>query len=94
VAATVAVEGLLFAGGALLYVRTTRPRDGVGRFGLYVFLALLVLIAVGNLLGPPPPSATAIGAAGLALWLFVPLAAWIDRHRVLREAVDRPGREP
>jgi hypothetical protein len=93
VPATVAVEALLFAGGAFLYYRTTRWSDGVGRFGLYAFVGLLLLIAAGNLLGPPPPSAEAIGVAGLALWLFVPLAAWIDRHRVVRETIDRPARD-
>jgi membrane-bound metal-dependent hydrolase YbcI (DUF457 family) len=90
VPATVAVEALLFAGGAFLYGRTTRWKDGVGRFGLYAFLGLLLLIAAGNLLGPPPPSVEAIGWAGLGLWLFVPLAGWIDRHRLVRETVDPP----
>ncbi len=93
VPATVAVEALLLAGGVYLYYRTTRWKDGVGRFGLYAFLGLLVLIGVANLLGPPPPSAQAIGAAGLATWLFVPLAAWIDRHRLVRETIDRPSRD-
>jgi hypothetical protein len=90
---TVAVEGLLLAGGALLYVRTTRRRDAVGRWGLYGFMALVVGITAAGLLGPPPPSTRAIGVAGLATWLFVPLAAWFDRHRTLRETVDRPSRE-
>lgn len=93
VPATVAVESLLFAGGAWLYYRTTRWKDGVGRFGLYAYLGLLLLISAGNLLGPPPPSVEAIGVAGLALWLFVPLAAWIDRHRLVRETIDRPSRD-
>ena len=93
VPATVAVEGLLFAAGAFLYYRTTRWKDGVGRFGLYAFLALLLLIAAASLLGPPPPSVQAIGAAGLLLWLFVPLAAWVDRHRQVRETIDRPSRD-
>jgi len=65
----------------------------VWRFGLYAFVGLLLLIAAGNLLGPPPPSPEAIGVAGLALWLFVPLAAWIDRHRLVRETIDRPSRD-
>jgi hypothetical protein len=93
VPATVAVEALLFAGGTYLYYRTTRWKDRVGRFGLYAYVGLILLIAAGNLLGPPPPSAAAIGAAGLALWLFVPLAAWIDRHRQVRETIDRPSRD-
>jgi len=93
VPATLVVETSLFAAGALLYGRTTRWRDGVGRFGLYAFLALLALVSLANLLGPPPPSAQAIGAAGLGLWLFVALAAWIDRHRLVRETIDVPVRD-
>jgi hypothetical protein len=93
VPASVAVEAALFAVGAFLYYRTTRWKDAIGRFGLYAFVGLLVLIAVGSLLGPPPPSPQAIGAAGLALWLFVPLAAWVDRHRQVRETIDRPVRD-
>jgi hypothetical protein len=92
-AATVLVEALLFVVGVYLYYRTTRWKDAVGRFGLYAFLGLLLLIAAGNLLGPPPPSPQAIAAAGLGLWLFVPLAGWIDAHRVVRETVDRPSRD-
>jgi hypothetical protein len=93
VPATVVVETALFAAGALLYVRTTRWRDGVGRFGLYGFLALLLGLSAANLLGPPPPSPQAIGFAGLGLWLFVALAAWVDRHRVVRETIDVPARD-
>jgi hypothetical protein len=85
VPATVIVEGLLLVAGVLLYLRTTRARDAIGRLGLWAFLALLLLLAAGNLLGPPPPSPQAVGAASLALWLLVPWAAWVDRHRVARE---------
>ena len=83
----------MIAAGAYLYYRTTRWKDGVGRFGLYVLVGLLLLVAVGNVVGPPPPSTQAIGVAGLGLWLFVALAAWVDRHRVVRETIDRPTRD-
>jgi len=93
VPATVIVEGLLFAGGAFLYGWTTRARDAAGRLGLWAFLGLLLLIAVANRLGPPPPSVQAFSAAGVALWIFVPWAAWVDRHRAPREGA-RPGPAP
>jgi hypothetical protein len=93
VPATVAVEGALLAAGALVYGRTTRAADAVGRFGLLGFLALVALIAAGNLLGPPPPSDTAVAVAGLGLWLLVAAAAWVDRHRLVRETIDRPAAE-
>lgn len=81
VPATLAVELAVFVGGLLLYARATAPRDAVGRYALAGFVALLLGIYAANLLGPPPPSARAVGAAGLGLWLFVLWAAWIDRHR-------------
>ncbi len=83
VPATLAVELAVFGGGLVLYLRSTAPRDGVGRWALAGFVALLLAIYAANLLGPPPPSARAVGAAGLGLWLFVVWAAWIDRHRSL-----------
>jgi hypothetical protein len=79
--ATLAVELALFGGGAAIYARSTMPRDAVGRFAFVAFVVVLLAIYAGNILGPPPPSARAVGAAALGLWLFVPWAAWIDRHR-------------
>ena len=82
VIATVAVEGALFAGGVALALSATRPRDAVGRWGFVAFVALLALIYVSNLLGPPPPSVQAVGWVSVsAPVLMLPLIAWIDRHR-------------
>ncbi|HET9599342.1 MAG TPA: hypothetical protein VFP65_27460 [Anaeromyxobacteraceae bacterium] len=84
VPATVAVEALLFAGGLGAYLATTRTRDRTGSLALAAFAALALAIFAGNLLGPPPPDARLVAWAGLAQWLWVPWAAWIDRHRELR----------
>jgi len=84
VPATVAVEALLFAAGVGLYLATTRARDRTGALALGAFVALAVLVFAGNLLGPPPPDARLIGWVALVQWLWVPWAAWIDRHRELR----------
>jgi hypothetical protein len=44
-------------------------------------VAFLFLAYIGNVLGPPPPSATAVAASALALWLIPLWGAWIERHR-------------
>jgi hypothetical protein len=87
VPATIGAELVLFAGGLWLCVSATRPRDGVGRWGFAGLAGLLLLIAVGNALGPPPPSVEAIGRVGaIGGLLFVAFAAWVDRHREPRPA--------
>ncbi len=83
--ATLAGEGLLFAGGLALYLRRTRPVDRTGTWATSALAALLVVIHAGNLAGPPPPSVPAIAWVGHAQWLLVALAYWADAHR-------RPGR--
>jgi membrane-bound metal-dependent hydrolase YbcI (DUF457 family) len=80
VGATVIVEGALFTVGVYLYATGTRATTRAGRFAFWALVAFLVLIYVANM-GPPPPSARAIGMAGLLMWLFVPWAVWIDRNR-------------
>jgi hypothetical protein len=44
---------------------------------------LLTAIYISNILGPPPPSATAVAATALGLWLFPIWVSWTDAHRVL-----------
>jgi hypothetical protein len=47
-----------------------------------VGLATFLFIAyIGNVLGPPPPSATAVAVSALALWLIPFWGIWIERHR-------------
>lgn len=81
VAATVAVESLIFVAGIALYLRATRARDNVGLWALWSLVATLVIAYVRNMVGPPPPSANAVGWVTLSMWLFVPWGYWIDRHR-------------
>lgn len=81
--ATLAVEVPIFALGVIGYLRCTRPRNRVGTIALWLFVVFLGLIYVGNIFGPPAPSAQAVADVSLALWLFVPWAWWIDRNRSL-----------
>lgn len=81
VAGTLIVEGGMFVLAVAFYLRRTRSLDAVGRWALWALLALLVLAYVASLVGPPPPSVTAVAWSALLLWLLVPWAYWIDRHR-------------
>jgi hypothetical protein len=81
VAATVTIEGLMFAAGLWLYFRATRARDGIGRWGAFALAAFLVAVYAFNLTSPPPPSVKAVAVVGLAGWLLPLWAWWVDRHR-------------
>ncbi len=82
VPATMVVELALYAIGVLVYARSTRPRDRIGRWsftGLVVFLPIAYVV---NFAGPLPPSIAVIwvsaiaGAGVLLIWSW-----WTDRHR-------------
>jgi hypothetical protein len=78
---TVFVECAIFALGATLYARTTRPRDRIGTLALRSFIAALLLLYLLSIFGPPPPSEKAVAYGSLGLWLFVAWAYWLDSHR-------------
>src|SRR5439155_26928976 len=65
---------------AWIYARTTRARDGVGRWAL---VALLLLAYLSSLGGSAPPSVATLATVALigAAIIFV-MAWWVDRHRV------------
>lgn len=77
----VAIELALLAAGAALYLRQTTARDASGRWGLWSLLGFLLLVWLGSLFGPPPPDERPIAWMGLAQWLLIPWAWWVDRHR-------------
>jgi len=78
------VEGTLFIVGAAIYLRATRAKNRTGIFSCWALIVFLVLIHMGNLFGPPPPSVTAIAWAGQLQWIFVLWAYWVDRNRTVR----------
>lgn len=81
VAATLVVEGLLFAIGVWIYSRATTASDRTGRLAWVSLVVFLVLIYAANAYGPPPTSMTAVAISALAIWLLVWWAAWADGHR-------------
>jgi hypothetical protein len=90
---TVAVELLLLAGGAALYVRGRSRRHPVRPVRLGLVLLLLVGLYAAALFGPPPPSITAIGLGDVGLLLFMGLlGAWADRPASPAELAAHPAR--
>jgi hypothetical protein len=81
IAGTIAVEGALLACGLFLYLGASAARDRAGRRALAGLVVLATSIWITQPWAPPPPSSTAVAVGALALWLFIPWARWIERHR-------------
>src|SRR5262249_32804076 len=79
---TIAVEVPLYLAGLFLYFRATRPRDTIGRWAFNLLAATLLILYVGNIAGPPPPSVNALWAVSIAgVVLILAWSWWADRHR-------------
>jgi hypothetical protein len=79
---TVVTESVMFAAALWLYAAATRARDGIGRYGFWGFVAVLLLSYYGSLFSPPPSNERAFAIGGIIFgWLFVLWAGWSDRHR-------------
>ncbi len=83
VVGTVLVESLMFVGAVWLYARGTTPRDRVGRYAFWAFVAFLAFAYAASIVSPPPPSAQALASGGLVVWFFPFWAGWFDRHRTV-----------
>ncbi len=82
VAATIAIEVAMFVIGFTVYMRTTRPRDRVGRWAIPGLAGFLCAGYLANIGGAPPPSVTVlaiVAVVGAAVIMLV--TWWADRHR-------------
>jgi len=82
VPATIAVELVIFAAGAWMYLTGTRARDRVGVWAGPGLVVLLLVLYFASMSGAPP-TVTALWISaiiGAAVLMFV--AWWVDRHRV------------
>jgi len=83
-AATYALEAILLIGALWLYLRATRASSALGRYGMAAFIAILLLINIVNIYGPPPQGGKfemAVSAM-VAYVLFAGVAFWLDKKRI------------
>ena len=81
-AATVVVETAMLLAAIAIYLRSTRARDGIGRWAFWGLIILLAASYYSTLFTPSPTDMRAIAIGGIIFeWLFVLLAWWVDRHR-------------
>jgi len=78
---TIITEGIIFAAGVLLYINTRNMLGQKVSGWFWSLVAFLLIIHIMNLVGPPPPSVSAIAWAGHLQWLFIPWAWLADRNR-------------
>ncbi|MDP1725880.1 MAG: hypothetical protein Q8M15_03785 [Bacteroidota bacterium] len=81
---TALLELIFFLSGVYFYYKTTTSNNNIGKYALIVLIGLLILIQIMNMIGPPPPGINAIAWAGQLQWLFVLMAFWVDRHRIIK----------
>ena len=85
IAGTLVVELLMFAVGVWIYARTTRARDRIGQYAFLAYVALLLVLYIGDRFSSPPASVAEIAWPGIAAEVILLLWAWwFDHHRVPR----------
>ena len=79
--ATLVVEFTMLAAGLRMYLGATQARDRIGSIALWAMIAVLIVLYLASVFGPPPPSPEAVAWSAQGVWLFVAWGYWIDRHR-------------
>ena len=75
-----ALEIALLFGGIALYLRTTEPKDAIGRYGMVIFGSVALQAYV--FFGPLPVSDTAMALTALGLYFAFALAVyWLEGKR-------------
>ena len=82
-AASYALEAVLLIGALWLYLRATQATSAIGKYGMPVFIALLLLVNIINIYGPPPAGGKVeMAISAMAAYLaFAGIAFWLDRKR-------------
>lgn len=76
---TVIVEGLIFTAGVFIFYKVSKPQSNSKKILFWSLVTFLTAVYIMNLFGPPPPTEEPIAFVGLAQWMLIAWAYWIDR---------------
>ena len=79
--ATIVVECVIFFGGLAVYARSTRARDRIGSYALWLLAVFLLALYYASAAGPPPPTVKVLALMALIGWPLTLWPWWVDRHR-------------
>jgi urea transporter len=90
-AVALSLEAALLFGGMMMYRRTAKPINAIGRFGLPGFGVVMLAIQSYIFFGPPPASPAAAAITALVSYVvFAALAHWLARqHKLINSRGDR-----
>ena len=73
----------MLLGALWLYLRATQASSSLGKYGMPVFIVVLLLINILNIFGPPPAGGKIEMAvsAMIAYFAFAAIAFWLDKKR-------------
>ena len=81
--ATYLLEAILLLVGLGMYLKSTKGTTFVGKYGMIIFVVLMLIINVNNIFGPPiADDIVTMSVAGLLMYfIFTGVAFWLDRKR-------------
>ena len=79
---TFTLEAVLLFFGVWLYLNNSVATTSVGKYGMFVFALVLILVNYYNIYGPPPEGQNSMASMSLFSYLaFGGIAFWLDKFR-------------
>lgn len=81
--ATYALEAVLLVAGLWIYLRSTKASTAIGKYGMGIFVVVLLLVNAFNVFGPLlDDNKVALAISALSMYfLFAAAAHWLDGQR-------------
>jgi len=81
--ATYVIESAFLAVGLWLYLRSTKATSSIGKYGMGIFVMILLFVNAINIFGPPfGDSKVSLATSALAMYfLFASAVHWLDGRR-------------